>query len=73
VLTYDVGLSEENLDEAGSVIIYRQTEFGLEAIAEVATPHPRVALAAEIDGDGRDELIVSLFFACKLAVIRYDA
>ncbi|MGB0721606.1 MAG: FG-GAP repeat domain-containing protein [Gammaproteobacteria bacterium] len=69
VLNYGSGLSVFTLNEPGGVQFYKWREGKLVCIAEFAVPHPRIGLAADVNGDGRDELIVSLFFDNRLAIL----
>lgn len=71
VLSYGVGLNHFSRAEEGDVRIYKWIADSWELAWEVSVPHPRIGLAADVDGDGQLELVVSLFFADRLVVLDF--
>lgn len=71
VLNYGTGLGLADRSDQGGVEIYKFSDDGLECIAKINVPNPRIAKVIDLDEDGRDELLVSLFFERKVVVLKY--
>jgi len=72
VLNYGSGLSPVDRIHPGSVQIFKWIDdiFKFKKVSEINIPYPRIGMSADLDNDGRDELVVSLFFEKRLAIIK---
>ena len=71
VLNYGAGLGPTNRVDVGGIEVFKYQENSFTCISEIKLANPRIAAAIDIDGDGIDEIVVSLFFENKVAVIKY--
>lgn len=71
VLNYGVGLGPTDRTHPGGVQLFKYIDGRFAEIARLAIPNPRIALAADIDGDGIPELLVSLFFEKRVVVVKF--
>lgn len=69
VLNYGAGLNTRDRIHPGGIQFYKFKGERFELIGEVPAMYPRIGLAIDIDGDGRDELVASLFFEKRLIVV----
>jgi hypothetical protein len=70
VLNYGSGLSPMDRIHPGSVQIFKWIDDIFKKVSEINIPYPRIGISADIDDDGRDELLVSLFFEKRLVTIK---
>lgn len=70
VLNYGNGLGPADRTIPGGVEIYKYIGRGFTRVAQFGLANPRIATVMDIDGDGRQELILSLFFERRLVVIK---
>lgn len=70
VLNYGNGLGLSDRRHTGGVQIFKYITNRFQCIAKIPLPSPRIGAAIDIDGDGIDELVVSLFFEKKIVVIK---
>ena len=70
VLNYGSGLGAVDRTHPGGVQIFKWVEGAFKLVDSIALANPRIAAVADIDGDGRQELLVSLFFENRLCVIK---
>jgi hypothetical protein len=70
VLNYGSGLNVASRMDAGGLHIYKYRDGSFVRVANIDVPSPRIGAIADIDGDGRNELIVSLFHERRLAVVK---
>ncbi len=70
VLNYGSGLGPGDRTNFGGVEIYKVHEGSFRRVAAIKLANPRIAGVVDIDGDGRDELVVSLFFERRVVVIK---
>lgn len=71
VLNYGVGLGPTDRKHPGSIQFFKCIDSQFYCIKEIGLAHPRIACVADIDGDGIDEVVVSLFFEKKLIVLKW--
>lgn len=71
VLNYGVGLGPLDRKHSGSVQVFKYLKNKFQCISTVKVPNPRIALVTDIDDDGKDEAIISLFFEKKLVVLKH--
>ena len=72
VLNYGCGLSEMDRTHPGGIQIFKYSQNSFKKVFEVMVPNPRTGISADIDEDGIDELIISLFFEKRLIIIKYN-
>lgn len=70
VLNYGTGIGIEDRTDLGGVMIFKFGMAGFEKIADVELPSPRIACISDLDGDGRLEVGIALFFERRLAVLK---
>lgn len=70
VLNYGNGLGPKDRQHTGNVQIFKFVEGSYQCIAQIPVPNPRIGVAIDIDKDGKDELVVSLFFEKRIVVIK---
>jgi len=70
VLNYGTGLGPGDRSHPGGVEIFKQIEGEFRCVSRIALANPRIAKVMDIDNDGCDELLVSLFFEKKVVVIK---
>lgn len=70
VLNYGAGLGPKDRTNRGGVEIYKHVDGSFRRVASIPLANPRIAAVLDIDGDGRAELLVSLFFERRMAVIK---
>ena len=73
VLAYGVGLNHMTRGDEGGILVYKWIDDAWQKAWQIDVPHPRIGLASDIDQDGCQELIVSLFFANRLVVVDFCA
>jgi len=71
VLNYGSGLSPSDRIHQGNIHIYKSRGNAFVKIGEIDVPYPRIGKSFDIDGDGKDELFVTLFFEKRLLRIKY--
>jgi len=71
VLNYGNGLNLEERSDLGSLQIFKKKAGIFKCISTFDLPTPRIGLVADFDGDGRDELGVTLFHEKRLVIIKY--
>ncbi|MGE3165947.1 MAG: radical SAM protein [Planctomycetota bacterium] len=70
VLNYGAGLGPKDRTDRGGVQIFKYVDGAFRRVGSVPLANPRIAAVLDVDGDGRDELLVSLFFERRMAVIK---
>lgn len=70
VLNYGSGLGPLDRSHLGGVEIYKWKNRGMQKVSSIKLANPRIGAALDIDGDGVDELVVSLFFERKMVVLK---
>ena len=71
VINYGTGLGMKDRRHPGGIDIFKHQGGEWRKVASWALANPRIALIDDIDGDGKLELVVSLFFEERLAVFKY--
>lgn len=71
VLNYGNGLNLEERSDLGNLQIFKKSEGIFKCLSTHDLPTPRIGLVADFDGDGRDELGVTLFHEKRLVIIKY--
>lgn len=71
VLNFGASAGELNRIHPGNVQVFKWDGASFRCVATLELPEPRFGYAIDIDEDGVDELVISLFFERKLAVIKY--
>lgn len=71
VLNYGNGLNLEERSHLGDMQIFKKTTDNFECVATIDIPSPRIGLIADFDGDGRQELGVTLFHENRFVVIKH--
>ena len=71
VLNFGASAGEANRIHPGNVQIFKWDGGAFRCAATLDLPEPRFGYVLDIDGDGIDELIISLFFERKLVVIKH--
>lgn len=71
VINYGTGLGMKERRHPGSIDILKHQDGEWKKVASWILANPRIALVDDIDGDGKMELVVSLFFEERLAVFKY--
>lgn len=69
LLNYGNGLNHDLRSNFGSLMIFKWRKGILRLEKKINIPSPRIAAVNDIDGDGRPELLVSLFFESKCVII----
>jgi len=62
VLNYGSGIHYTDRIHPGNIQIFKYVGDEFIIIDQINVPHPRIGISKDIDNDGKDELIVSLFF-----------
>lgn len=70
VLNYGTGLGPADRSHPGGLEFFKECEDGFRCIGRVCLPNPRIAKVIDIDNDGRDELLVSLFFERMVVLVK---
>jgi len=70
VLNYGTGLGPGDRSNSGGIEIFKHVNGEFRCVGRIAVANPRIAKVMDIDGDGCDELLVSLFFEKKVVVIK---
>jgi hypothetical protein len=70
VLNYGCGMNHLDRTNPGGVQIFKFRDNAFQKVTDIPLPNPRIGLSYDIDGDGRDELFVSLFFEKKLVLLK---
>lgn len=71
VLNYGNGLNLEERSDLGNLQVFKKFLGNFKCISTIDLPTPRIGLVADFDGDGRDELGVTLFHEKRLAIIKH--
>lgn len=71
VINYGTGLGMKDRRHPGGIDIFKCQDGEWRKVASWTLANPRIALIDDIDGDGKLELVVSLFFEERLAVFKY--
>lgn len=71
VLNYGSGINVTERRHPGGVQIFKFLGDSFRCIKEISLPNPRIAYIGDIDADGKNELVVSLFFEKRLAIVKY--
>ena len=70
LLNYGSGLGPTDRNDLGGVDIYKWQNNALQKEARIKVANPRIGAAMDIDSDGVDELVVSLFFERRMVVLK---
>ena len=70
VLNYGTGLGPADRSHPGGLEFFKESGAGFTCAGRVPLPNPRIAKAMDIDNDGRDELLVSLFFERRVVLVK---
>ena len=70
VLNYGSGLGPTDRTDTGNIQIFKFSNEQFRCIDKIEVANPRIGYAIDIDNDGSDELIVSLFFEKKIIAIK---
>lgn len=70
VLNYGNGLGPQDRQHTGNIQIFKFLDDSYQCISEINVPNPRIGAAIDIDGDGKQELVVSLFFEKRIVAIK---
>jgi len=71
VLNYGVGLGPESRCHLGNVQIFKFRAGRFACVQTLSLPNPRIACVTDFENDRGRQLVISLFFERKLAIIKH--